>query len=135
MVWWFEQRGARAAGALAERLVAVLSGVVCSERGRWVLARRESSAAELALGAAGRISVIDRSFVEDGVRWVIDYKTTPTAGLDSVAIGALADAHRPQLETYAALFDDGAVPVRLAVFFVDGLHWVELPPRIGQRGQ
>jgi ATP-dependent exoDNAse (exonuclease V) beta subunit len=127
MVWWLEQRGARDAAALARRLVGVLAAVVESDRGRWVLARRKSASAELALAANGRISVIDRSFVDNGVRWIIDYKTTPTGGLDAAAVGRLAESHRPQLEAYAALFADGALPVRLAVFFIDGLQWIELP--------
>jgi hypothetical protein len=113
-------------GLLARRLSAQLQGVLASDRGRWILARRESAGAELALGTAGAVSVIDRCFVDDGVRWIVDYKTTPTDGLDAAALSELAESYRAQLERYAALFSGQGRPVRCGVFFVDGARWVEL---------
>ncbi|NNL11892.1 MAG: UvrD-helicase domain-containing protein, partial [Pseudomonadales bacterium] len=48
---------------------------------------------------------IDRTFVADGVRWVIDYKTTYTEAGDINAFidQQIAERHRPQLEKYGAL--------------------------------
>lgn len=49
-------------------------------RGRWILQAHNEHSSELALTAEveGRIEnlVIDRTFVHEGVRWIIDYKTT-----------------------------------------------------------
>jgi hypothetical protein len=63
--------------------------------------------------------VIDRSFVEDGVRWIIDYKTAGLgADADAARLTAHAERYRPQLEAYAGFFAGGGLPVRLAVFYV-----------------
>jgi len=56
--------------------------------------------------------VIDRSFVDaQGVRWIIDYKTSVHQGADT---GAFLDnereRYRGQLEQYAALLRAGDAP-------------------------
>ena len=64
---------------------------------------------------------IDRTFVDDeGVRWVVDYKSTDTNRAD---LAAFVDEqvqlrHRPQLEKYGALMHEiDARPIKLAVYF------------------
>lgn len=63
---------------------------------------------------------IDRTFVADDVRWIIDYKTTYTEQPDLKAFAQeqVQQRHRPQLENYGALMrelDDR--PIKLAVYF------------------
>lgn len=69
--------------------------------------------------------VIDRTFIENGIRWIIDYKTLRT---DPALTGDALEAHlndkaasyRPQLERYAALYaheEAQGLRVRMAVFF------------------
>ena len=64
---------------------------------------------------------IDRTFVDDeGVRWIVDYKSTDTNRID---LDAFVDEqvqlrHRPQLEKYGALMREiDARPIKLAVYF------------------
>ena len=90
------------------------------EDGRWVLSAREQAASELALVKVSRgdtpipsTSIVDRTFVEDGVRWIIDYKTATPAG-DLVAH---AEHYREQLARYADLFADEGLPVRAGIFY------------------
>jgi ATP-dependent exoDNAse (exonuclease V) beta subunit len=59
------------------------------------------------------MSVVDRSFVEAGERWIIDYKTARPEG----DLAAHAEAYRPQLERYAELFAGEGLPVRTAIFY------------------
>jgi len=145
---WLACRGWSAADARAgaARVARMLATTLASADGQWVLRRRADAAAELALTRVGGeddgalcvpgtplyvpegryppgrgqvTRVIDRSFVEDGVRWIIDYKTAdlgPDAGLRQLADHA--GRYRPQLESYAALFAAERVPQRLAVFYV-----------------
>ena len=119
---WLRGRGHTEADADrgAERTASALLATLASADGQWVLAPRAGAGAELALasvdGARIATQVIDRSFVEDGVRWVIDYKTARIDG-DEAALLAHAARYRPQLERYAALFADAGLPVRLAVFY------------------
>ena len=70
--------------------------------------------------AAGLVSVVvDRTFVDGGVRWIVDYKTSSHegAGLDEF-LDREQQRYRPQLERYAALIGRlGPEPVRLGLYF------------------
>ena len=131
---WLRQHGHGEAAAAqgATVVVAALQTTLASPAGRWLLAAHDDDGAEQAWssrdGASAVNHVIDRIFVADGERWIIDYKTVrePPAQLP-----ARAEAFRPQLERYAALFADDPTPLRLAIFFpVQGVL-VELPRRVG----
>jgi ATP-dependent exoDNAse (exonuclease V) beta subunit len=108
-----------------ERVVAALIAVHGDPRGRWILKHgyrddfREHAVSGHWRGEIVR-AVFDRSFVdEEGVRWVIDYKTSRHAG------GGLkeflereVERYRPQLERYAALARRlGPEPVRVGLYF------------------
>jgi ATP-dependent exoDNAse (exonuclease V) beta subunit len=110
--------------ALARVLHAV-EGTLADPRGRWILTAHEDARCEWALGGvmggAPVSAVIDRSFIDQGVRWIIDYKTAePAAGETLADFLARQQAHyRPQLEGYAALLAalDPDRPVRLGLYF------------------
>jgi ATP-dependent exoDNAse (exonuclease V) beta subunit len=109
----------------ADAVVRALTRTVNSARGQWIFApgHREARSEWMLTGiAAGRLTnvVIDRSFMDaDGVRWVIDFKTSSHEG------GALEtflehemQRYRPQLETYVALVRAlGTAPVRAGLYF------------------
>lgn len=133
---WLRGRGhaAEAAAAGAERVVRILAGVLASEHGRWVLRRRPGDGAELALssraGDGVAHHVVDRTFVEDGCRWIIDYKTVRCDAADPDAwLRRRAEDYRPQLERYAGLFAAEALPMRRAIFFIEQGRLLELPAR------
>jgi ATP-dependent exoDNAse (exonuclease V) beta subunit len=123
---WLTSRGWSAADARsgASRAAAMLATTLASADGQWVLRRRTDASAELALarvgaGGTAETRVVDRCFVENGVRWIIDYKTVDLgAAADGVRLQAHAARYQPQLESYAALFADEGLPRRLAVFYV-----------------
>jgi ATP-dependent exoDNAse (exonuclease V) beta subunit len=97
-----------------ERVTSILQGVERSERGRWILARRDGASNELAVSRGDARQVIDRTFVEDGVRWIIDYKTGAGVG------------YREQLDSYArTLRAMERLPVRLGVYFPAADEWEE----------
>jgi ATP-dependent helicase/nuclease subunit A len=104
--------------AAAAEVVAALQTTLASESGRWVLTEHPEAAAEQAWSSAGETAavnhVIDRIFVVDGCRWIIDYKTvrSPEAGL-----AQRAESFRPQLARYAALFEGDPRPLRMAIYF------------------
>ncbi|MDD5248994.1 MAG: UvrD-helicase domain-containing protein [Rhodocyclaceae bacterium] len=130
---WFARRAYGAADGAkgAERAQAALLATLESSAGRWVLAPRAEAAAELTLASrAGdgiATQVVDRTFVEGGQRWIVDYKTARIDG-DAAALAAHAEAYRAQLERYAALFADEGLPVRLGVFYAASGRLVELQP-------
>ncbi|WP_339615052.1 UvrD-helicase domain-containing protein [uncultured Gilvimarinus sp.] len=90
--------------------------------GRWVLEQHEQATSEAgyvsARGKAFALQVVDRSFMADGRRWIIDYKTSePAAGecTESFKTG-LIDEYREQLERYRDLFGDAPTPVKMALY-------------------
>jgi len=134
---WLRQQGHDAAQSRegATRVVKMLSRMLASERGRWLLQDRPGAACELALtrwegedeGGVLRQHIIDRTFVEEGVRWIVDYKTGGHEGGDRAAFLAAKRAeYAPQLERYAALFVHEGRPVRQALYFLELEHFEEL---------
>ena len=136
---WLASRGWQSAAAKegAQRAGRMLATALGSGDGQWVLKARADAGSELALAKSGIggssgapgvpgstlrgqvTRVIDRSFVEDGVRWIIDYKTAELGpGADATRLAAHAERYRAQLETYAGFFTGEGLPVRLAVFYV-----------------
>ena len=112
--------------AAVERTLAALRTAIEDERGRWVLQQRAAdarAASELRLSGLDegeQVDIaIDRTFVEGGVRWVIDYKTGSHegAGVDAF-LDREVERYRPQLERYARLVRGlGTEPVRCGLYF------------------
>lgn len=107
-----------------ERVLLALRNTLADERGRWLLDHLHAHAAiEWALTAAAAQGVahvvLDRSFIADGVRWIIDYKTSRHEGGGREAFLARErERHAPQLARYAhAVAQLDATPIRLALYY------------------
>jgi ATP-dependent helicase/nuclease subunit A len=107
------------------RVRQALTGVLGDPRGRWLLSRdHEDAHSEHRL--TGELSgafvnvVLDRTFVDqDGVRWIVDYKTGvhEGGGLDAF-LDQEGERYRRQLERYAALLARiESRPIRLGLYF------------------
>ena len=117
-----------------EKIWQALDRCLRSDRGRWILADHPDQASEFPLTGIidGAVihAVIDRTFIAEGYRWVIDYKTSsPKAGESMVTFFKREAAHyQKQLNMYAQLFalSEENIPVKTALYFplVDG--WYEL---------
>jgi ATP-dependent exoDNAse (exonuclease V) beta subunit len=74
--------------------------------------------------------VIDRTFVdEQGVRWIIDYKTSTHEGGDVTAfLNRERERYRGQLEGYAQAFRklDEGVEVRMGLYYPLMRQWCVL---------
>jgi ATP-dependent exoDNAse (exonuclease V) beta subunit len=137
---WNEQRIANYRGAFVRELEllgaeprelepaaalvgAALARALADPHGRWVLGSHEDARAELRLtlraGAALEHVRLDRTFVADGRRWIVDFKTSSHEGgeLDAFLESEVA-RYAPQLERYAsAIAALDALPVQLALYF------------------
>jgi ATP-dependent exoDNAse (exonuclease V) beta subunit len=107
----------------ARRVAAAIRNTLEDQRGRWILEVHEDDRREFPISSVtdGQVRryVLDRTFVDDGFRWIIDYKTGIHQGPD---IGAFLDneqlRYRAQLEEYArAMRTVDARPVRLGLYF------------------
>jgi ATP-dependent exoDNAse (exonuclease V) beta subunit len=128
-VWLGQQGHAEAAARGGARdAQAALRTALQSEAGRWLLSGHEEASSEWALSSAGAegiaTHVIDRSFVENGVRWIVDYKTAKVGAGETAR--QHAERYRAQLERYAALFRGDGLPLRIAVFYATTGELVEL---------
>ena len=125
---------APAAAAGAERALTALEATLRDPRGQWLFDPAHAEAqSELALtgvrGADVVNAVIDRTFVADGVRWVVDFKTSPHEGGDREAfLDSEAVRYTAQLARYVHLARQlGPQPVRAGLYFPLLGAWREVP--------
>lgn len=127
---WLMQQGHSTAEAFegSANVVHALQATLNSKQGQWVLSQHAGAASEVSLFNADSETVnnhiIDRTFVENDVRWIVDYKLTQAN--ENVDLKLAAELHRPQLERYAALFGHSNLPVKKAVFFMSLGELVEI---------
>ncbi len=121
------------------RVVDALIAVHRDSRGRWILQNAREALREHALsgrlpGGSGALRgeiarvVIDRSFIdEQGVRWIIDYKTSQHSGSGvEEFLDREVERYRSQLQRYAMLVKRlGPEPVRLGLYFPLMRAWRE----------
>jgi ATP-dependent exoDNAse (exonuclease V) beta subunit len=123
---WLTQQGHESDESIVggNRVESALVNAITDSKGRWILQAREDAACELAITSrdenAMRNNIVDRTFVEEGKRWVIDYKTGQhTGGNVDEFIAAKRGEYADQLERYASIFKQDGLEVRKAIYFVD----------------
>ncbi len=135
--WWKSQLLALqvADTAIADALQSVersVATVLADERGRWLLSpQRQQAYCEYRLSSIddGRLveHIIDRTYVEDKVRWIVDYKSSvPDSGqaLDSF-LAQKTQTYRAQLQRYRDAFIAlQTLPVKTALYFTSIPFWL-----------
>jgi ATP-dependent exoDNAse (exonuclease V) beta subunit len=107
----------------ARRVADAVCDALEDPRGRWVLGRHAAARSELTLTARTAAGLehlrLDRTFVDRGVRWIIDFKTSVHEGAETeLFLDAEVERYRAQLERYAALMasiEDR--PIRVGLYF------------------
>jgi ATP-dependent exoDNAse (exonuclease V) beta subunit len=118
----------------AEQALRAIAATLSDQRGRWLFnpAHTEASS-ELALsGVRGSEIVnviIDRTFVDAGTRWVVDFKTSPHEGGDvETFLDEEVKRYRGQLQRYAGYARGlGPQPVRAGLYYPLLGAWREVP--------
>ncbi|MEO8224759.1 MAG: 3'-5' exonuclease, partial [Gammaproteobacteria bacterium] len=94
-----------------DRVAAVLESALDDTTGRWLLASAHGACLNeyaITVGDSGHVRklVIDRAFIDtDGVRWIVDYKTSSHEGGDQSAfIQSEVQRYAPQLQAYRQAF-------------------------------
>jgi ATP-dependent exoDNAse (exonuclease V) beta subunit len=104
------------------RVLDALRRTLEDERGRWLLSPHQEHCCELAVSAVidGELQHvrIDRTFIEDGTRWLIDYKITEQLGGDPLRFVQMqVEKYRPDMERYARVLRAyDARPLRCALY-------------------
>jgi ATP-dependent exoDNAse (exonuclease V) beta subunit len=93
------------------------------ETGQWILSEHEAAVCEQAFGhvdAHGQLrhSIVDRSFVADGVRWIVDYKTGGHEGGNIEGfLAAEKERYAEQLQRYGDIYAQLETrPIKLALY-------------------
>jgi ATP-dependent helicase/nuclease subunit A len=118
----------------AERALAALRATLTDSQGRWLFdpAHRDAhSELELTGVRGGHIvnAIIDRTFVDAaGIRWVVDFKTSPHEGGNLAAfLDEEARRYEGQLRRYAHLARElGPEPVRAGLYYPLLSAWREV---------
>jgi len=126
-----EQIGRTAADSVTQALTQTLNTPI----GRWILDTHDEAGCELSMSSPhqdlpGTFShhVIDRVFIDAGVRWIIDYKTGLEDNLLTEAqLQSKALSYQSQLERYASLFKGDPIKTRTAIFFPARGKLIEVP--------
>jgi len=125
MQHWLRQRGHAAAAAsdAAAAVQRILQQTLNSADGQWVLQARPDAESELGITRSQqdvvKSYVIDRTFVEDGIRWIIDYKSVSLAhDVTDGELSVVAAQYKTQLENYAMLFAHETKPIKKAILFL-----------------
>jgi len=111
------------AETIMKRVSQAIENCLASEKGRWVLENHEEARCEYAIttvqGKQPRTQVLDRTFVEDGTHWIIDYKTSSHSGGDVEGfLENEAKRYREQLQRYKkALTLSETRPIKTALYF------------------
>lgn len=130
---------ARQIADMLETVQDQLTRTVKSDVGRWLLnAEHEESAVEAAYtrstGSYQRISIVDRTFIHEGLRWIVDYKTSMIPDDRDLPLDDKALNFQPQLVRYAELFEAlDSTPIKAAIFFTDVAELVEVDVSIASR--
>jgi ATP-dependent exoDNAse (exonuclease V) beta subunit len=111
-----------------------LSNCLQHEKSQWLFDHsHQASACELAISDYRqrwrKEHIIDRTFVADGIRWIIDYKSSVLSQNQSQEefLNIQEEHYKDQLQRYADLFrimED--LPVRTVLFFTSLPYWHEI---------
>jgi len=111
------------AEAIVDRASRAIENCLSSTQGRWILDQHEKSGCEMAVTAIIDTQpvnlVLDRTFIEDGIRWIIDYKTSVHSGGDLEGfLQNESDRYRDQLARYRqAIAITETRPIKTALYF------------------
>jgi ATP-dependent exoDNAse (exonuclease V) beta subunit len=125
---------ARELDEAVKEVASVLANVIADPRGRWLFAPEHTEAhSEWALAGVDANAVahvaVDRTFVVDGVRWIVDFKTGRHEGADLDAfLDQERERYREQLDRYARIVRAlDSRPIRLGLYHPLVRGWREWP--------
>jgi ATP-dependent exoDNAse (exonuclease V) beta subunit len=119
-------------GPVEERVERILTGLADDPRGRWLL--KGEGHAELALSGLvdGRVQsvLIDRVRIDDGIHWIVDYKTGGhEGGRTEEFLAAEVERYKDQLRKYATIYRNYCdADIRCALYFPLLQAFVEVNP-------
>jgi ATP-dependent exoDNAse (exonuclease V) beta subunit len=116
----------------ADRGIDILSRTLKDDRGRWILDEHPGASSELPVTGVvdGKTvhAIIDRTFVDGDICWIIDYKISIHEGGSLEAfLERERERYRKQLDTYAAILEGGGEKrkIRKGLYYPTLSGWIE----------
>ena len=118
-----------------EKGMRAIQNILSHDKGRWILQNHQEDKAEYALtnfkDKVFKDKIIDRTFVDENVRWIVDYKTGEHQGgdLEKFFIDEI-EGYRDQLESYEQLIrlQGETRPINKALYYPLHQRLIEIPP-------
>ena len=113
------------------QVLTAIDNTLNDPKGQWILHAHKEAQNEYAITAfienKAQSLILDRTFVESGIRWVIDYKTsTPSDNLEEF-IKKEKEKYQHQLKAYVqAMQSIDTRPIRVGLYFPLIPTWCEL---------
>ena len=128
---WLKQQGwnNEEVNRSIQKILLAIDNTINDDRGKWLLNdSHERSACELVIvhkqgnkiDLKLRDNIIDRSFIADGARWIIDYKSSEPAAEQSIGDFLIQEvaAYKSQLVRYKTCFEAlGETNIKVALYF------------------
>ena len=128
---WLKQQGwnNEEVNRSIQKILLAIDNTINDDRGKWLLNdSHERSACELVIvhkqgnkiDLKLRDNIIDRSFIADGARWIIDYKSSEPAAEQSIGDFLIQEvaAYKSQLVRYKTCFEAlGETNIKAALYF------------------
>ncbi len=119
--------------ATAQRVRQALARIRTSRRGRWILAPHKDSHTEYAVTGVvnGEVvrGLVDRTFIDEGIRWIIDFKTSAHEGGNLQAfLDEQQRRYSDQMQRYASILAALGNPVKVGLYFPLLDEWREWTP-------
>ncbi|NNF15381.1 MAG: UvrD-helicase domain-containing protein [Gammaproteobacteria bacterium] len=115
----------------AQRCEAAIQNTIGDERGQWILHRHDDAQNEYELSGwldkQAQNVILDRTFIADGYRWIIDYKTgSHEGGTVDAFLDTEFERYQHQLEKYArVMIRIDTRPIKLGLYFPMLKGWRE----------
>ena len=116
---------------MTDKGLSILSNILGDPKGRWILDHHSESQAEVPI--TGIIEdkivhvVLDRTFVDNGVLWIIDYKTGSHEGSIEEFLRSEKLRYESQLDLYASILSQKGEtrPIKKGLYFPAFSGWIE----------
>ena len=94
--------------SLSEKILGLLKNTKRDKNFEWIFKYRESTEVESEFSNSTQTIIVDRLFVEDGVLWIIDFKTSSLHNGENVNafIERQTNAHQGQIENYKGILEE-----------------------------
>ena len=126
--WALMNRALKQAGLdqrpeLARQIKTMISHIFDHPKGRWIISPHQQEKNEYALLAkhenTAGTRIIDRTFIENGICWIIDFKTGHEDELKEIE-------HKKQVDGYALLMSEKTnLSIQCGLYYLNTQHWVE----------